>query len=318
MTVLAAIGASRLTADAVHSPGASKVATGDPVDRCRLCGSADIRHFLTAPDNGHLRSAEITLTVWTCRACDICFLNPFPPPELGARYFAESYAAPAKSLYYNDEFKARVSQIRVDALMKQQPPGRRLLDVGCGKGQFVTVARRMGLDAWGVELDAGAVESARKAGLETVFRGSLDHPELPATFDVITLWDVIEHLQAPETVLRDAFGRLAPGGLIAIRTANIRSVTFAKNPLKWWAFGIDHRFYFSPRSLSALLGRIGFSVRDVVNLEPLERPDRRLFSLLDNPRQVLRHVLGDLRYGRHYRTSLMIVIAQKPATGATA
>ena len=41
-----------------------------------------------------------------CRSCDICFLNPFPPAELGAEYFAQSYAAPAKSLYYDDEFKS--------------------------------------------------------------------------------------------------------------------------------------------------------------------------------------------------------------------
>ena len=311
MTVPATINDPRLP-PASGPLGAPRVASDDRVDRCRLCGSTEIRPFLTAPDNGHLRRPDVQLSVWTCRACDICFLNPFPPPELGAQYFAESYAAPAKSLYYDDGFKERVSQIRVEALMKLLPPGRRLLDVGCGKGQFVAIARRNGLDAWGVELDQGAVATARKAGLGTVLHGSLDHPELPAAFDVITLWDVIEHLQSPATVLREAFDRLVPGGLIAIRTANIRSVTFAKNPLKWWAFGIDHRFYFSPQSLSALLTRTGFAVRDVLNLEPVERPDRRRFSLMDNPRQFVRHVLGDIRYGSHYRTSLMIVVGQKP------
>ncbi len=97
-----------------------------------------------------------------------------------------------------------MSRIRLDTLAERQPPGRRLLDIGCGKGQFVGVAREVGWDAWGVEFDEGAVETARHAGSQTVFAGSLDHPDLPAVFDVITLWDVIEHLQDPRGVLAQA------------------------------------------------------------------------------------------------------------------
>ena len=280
--------------------------------RCRLCGSSDIAPFLDVADNGHLRRADVRLSVWTCHGCDVCFLNPFPPAELGAQYFAESYAAPAKSLYYDDSFKERVSATRLEALGRLKPVGRRLLDVGCGKGQFVGVARRQGWDAWGVEFDAGAVQNAREAGLTSVYEGSIDHSALPSAFDVITLWDVIEHLQDPRAVLRQTCERLSPGGLLAVRTGNIRSYRFAKNPAKWWAFGVDHRFYFSPASLSNALMATGFSVAEVLNLEPLERPDKAQPRLRDDPRHLVRHLLGQLRHGAHYWTSLMTVVARKP------
>lgn len=288
-------------------------ADGAPVGACRLCGSTDIAPFLTVSDNGHLRSEDIQLSVWCCCACDICFLNPFPPAELGAKYFALSYASPPKSMYYDDAFKVRVSQTRLEALQRRGPQGRRLLDVGCGKGQFVGVALREGWDAWGVEFDAGAVATAHEAGISTVFEGSIEHSALPLTFDVITLWDVIEHLQDPKAVLRQAYDRLAAGGLLAVRTGNIRSYRFAKNPAKWWAFGVDHRFYFSPRSLANALVATGFTIVDVLNLEPLERPDKAPGRLRDDPRHLVRHLLGQLRHGAHYWTSLMTVVARKPA-----
>ena len=279
---------------------------------CRICGSNSIRAYLQVPDNGHLRTAEVQLSVWCCEACDICFLNPFPAPELGARYFAESYKAENKSLYYDDEFKARVSRVRLDILRKRHPSARTLLDVGCGKGQFVAVARQDGWEAWGVELDAGAVATAQSRGLHTVLQGSVDHASLPEAFDVITLWDVIEHLQNPASLLGDIYKRLAPGGLIAVRTANIRSALFARNPKKWWAFGVDHRFYFSPRSLTQTLNTAGYSVKEILDLERVERPEKRRLSLLSNPKQIPRHLRNLARYGKSYRSSLMTCIAEKP------
>ena len=289
--------------------------SSSPVDlssSCRVCGSHAIHAYLQVPDNGHLRTADVQLSVWNCDTCDVCFLNPFPAAELGAKYFAQSYQAENKSLYYDDQFKTRVSRVRLEALKTRNPSARSLLDVGCGKGQFVGVARQQGWEAWGVELDAGAVFTAQSRGLQTVLQGTVNHPGLPTVFDVITLWDVIEHLQDPTSLLRDIHTRLAPGGLIAIRTANIRSALFARNPKNWWAFGVDHRFYFSPRSLTRTLNAAGYDVREILDLERLERPEKRRLSLFSNPRHIPRHLRNLARYGKTYRTSLMTCIAAKP------
>ena len=305
---------------------------------CHVCGSPKVVPFMTATDNGHLRDANIKLPVYQCRACDVFFLNPPPPAELGREYFATAYAKNTEgNVYYDDGFKQRISMLRLDLIAGRGAASGRLLDVGCGKGQFVQAARTRGFDAWGVELDAGACAYARNHfTLATVLNGSLDHPDLPREFDVVTLWDVIEHVPDPVGILKQSLGRLRPGGLIVVRTGNIRSWSFDRGRERWWAFGADHRFYFSPESLSAALRLAGFEVDAVVNCETTERPDKRksrdisdtsvaegLLSVTKSPKKLaktgtyatnlVRRTWGGLRYGAHYQTSIMTVIARRPA-----
>lgn len=303
---------------------------------CHICGSGRIVPFMAATDNGHLRRSDVTLPVYRCRDCDIVFLNPPPPAEIGREYFAEAYAGHAAgNIYYDDGFKERTSQLRLDVLSRYGAPGRTLLDVGCGKGQFVSVARRNGWDAWGVEFDSGACEYARSHfGLQTVLNGSVDHPGLPQPFDVVTLWDVIEHVPDPVEIFRQAVARLRKGGLIVVRTANIRSWAFDRHRAQWWAFGSDHRFYFSPHSLGVAMQRAGLLVLDTLNREPAERPDKQrsrdisetafgdaLLSVSQSPakvakigrygRNLVRRLAGQWRYGSHYQTSIMTVLGIK-------
>ena len=305
------------------------------VASCPVCASARIAPFMVVSDNGHLRSENVKLQVFRCAGCDLLFLNPAPPPEIGRQYFAEAYRTDSGSnIYYKDEFKERASSLRLD-LITSYRSGSRLLDVGCGKGQFVQVAKARGWDAWGVELDEGAcVYASERLGLTTVLNGSLDHEQLPGEFDVVTLWDVIEHVPDPVGILRSASKKLRTGGLIVVRTANVRSWTFDKHRHKWWAFGSDHRFYFSPGSLSVAMRSAGFDAIQVFNRELTERPDRRrsrdisetgmtegLKVLARSPaklgkaglyvRNLARRLSGELRHGEHYHTSIMTVVAEK-------
>ena len=307
-----------------------------PKSECPVCGSPRIVPFMCVSDNGHLRRADIALPVHRCRNCDVFFLNPPPPPEIGREYFAQAYAngTPA-NMYFTDAFKERVSNLRLDLLGRYAPSTDRLLDVGCGKGQFVRLARARGWDAWGVELDEGACRHAREQlGLETVLNGSLDSPSLPESFDAITLWDVIEHVPDPVGLLREAAAKLRTGGIIAVRTANIRSWAFDKHRARWWAFGSDHRFYFSPHSLRTAMNLANLRVIDVIDNERQERPEKPpkpdisdtriadgLMAVTRSPQKIAkvgrygvnlaRRLKGDWKYGEHYRTGIMTVVGVK-------
>ena len=138
--------------------------------------------------------------------------------------------------------------------------GRSLLDVGAYIGVFVEVARANGWNAWGIEPSQWAVEVARKQQLP-VLLGTTDSPMLAnCRFDVVTLWDVIEHLDDPLAELQRVSQLLKPGGWIAVHTMDIESVT-ARLMGKHWPWLMEmHVHFFSKRTLSQFLRAAGFEV----------------------------------------------------------
>jgi len=140
-----------------------------------------------------------------------------------------------------------------------------LLDVGCHIGVFLEIAQERGWEAWGVEPSRWAARQARSKGLR-VIEGTLDDVHLTEEFfDVITMWDVIEHLTDPLRDLRKSYRLLRKGGLICIHTMNIESL-FARLMGSRWPWLMEmHLYYFSPRTLGEMLRKAGFTVIKMIN-----------------------------------------------------
>lgn len=140
----------------------------------------------------------------------------------------------------------------------------RLLDVGCSSGAFLRVAVTDGFQAEGVEPAPQAAQAARDAGL-LVHQGRLEDLRLPAaSFDAITLFEVIEHLKDPQSLLTECRRLLRGQGLLLIGTGNADSWTARLQGPRWEYFRIDqhggHVSFFNPVSTRALAGRTGFRV----------------------------------------------------------
>jgi 2-polyprenyl-3-methyl-5-hydroxy-6-metoxy-1,4-benzoquinol methylase len=136
------------------------------------------------------------------------------------------------------------------------------LDFGCGDGAFL---RRMHARGWrvlGLDLSEAAVRHVRcEPGLRALV-GTLPHPDLsPESFDVITMWQSLEHVHRPLEVLQQAYRLLAPGGKLIAAVPNIDSA-----PFRWFGpawFGLDlprHLTHFSAATLRRMLERAGFRV----------------------------------------------------------
>jgi len=146
-----------------------------------------------------------------------------------------------------------------------RPPGEiRLLDVGCSSGAFLNSAIKLGFRAEGVEPAPKAAATAQAAGLKV--RQGLLHEAGYADeqFDAITLFEVIEHLQQPQELLRECRRILRPGGILLIGTGNAGSWSMSAMGARWEYLHIEkhggHVSFFNPGSIASLAHRTGFSV----------------------------------------------------------
>jgi 2-polyprenyl-3-methyl-5-hydroxy-6-metoxy-1,4-benzoquinol methylase len=159
---------------------------------------------------------------------------------------------------------ARRRLARACRLLADAPAQPRLLDVGCSRGDFVAAAAQLGFAAEGVEPAPHIAEAARAAG-RTVHTGLLEAQKFPAAqFDVVSLFEVIEHLRAPLPLLEECRRILRPGGVLLISTGNTASWTVRAMKARWDYFQIEkdagHVSFFNPRSMALLAERAGLEV----------------------------------------------------------
>ncbi|MHB2016888.1 MAG: class I SAM-dependent methyltransferase [Candidatus Xenobia bacterium] len=154
-------------------------------------------------------------------------------------------------------FESKLAEIE-----KWRPPGF-LLDFGAAYGFCVAAARARGWKATGLEVSEHACEQGRAQGLEMVCGDTLA-PLAGRTFDVITMWDVIEHLNDPRAQLEELRGMLAPDGWLVLSTGDVGHplVRMLGRHARMYA-PPQHLYYFTRRTLTELLRGCGYTVRQV-------------------------------------------------------
>jgi 2-polyprenyl-3-methyl-5-hydroxy-6-metoxy-1,4-benzoquinol methylase len=171
------------------------------------------------------------------------------------------FAGDEQADYYRDEGAVEAASEKLAWVRRFVPRGAALLDVGANFGLFVTAAAGE-LDATGIEPSAAIVARARAAGAPLEV-GSIDEadPRFEGRFDVVTLFDVIEHLSDPDAALRRCHGYLKPGGHLFITTPDLGSVMARVLGRHWYYVDFDeHVALFTRDHLRTVLGRTGFTV----------------------------------------------------------
>ncbi len=236
---------------------------------CNLCGDNQtrLRYPSTLPEDARAANVEAFRctspgygrhhTIVQCKTCGLVYTTP----RLDGSQILDSYVAVEDPLYLEErDGRVLTFERHLRPLEKLHAPPGRLLDVGAYTGVFVEIAAQHGWEAWGVEPSRWAVDQAQARGLKMI-EGTLATAGLDdASFDVVTLWDVIEHLADPFTEVQQAHRLLKPGGLLAVHTMDIES-PFARVMGPHWPWLMEmHIYYFSRRTLSVMLEKAGFTV----------------------------------------------------------
>jgi SAM-dependent methyltransferase len=141
--------------------------------------------------------------------------------------------------------------------------GALILDVGCATGSLLAAARDQGLKPYGIDRNPHAIERARqRVPTAALHVGVLDDDAFAGVaFDAIVMTDFLEHVRDPFHELGVARRRLAPGGVLAITTPRVDSLSRRVLRARWPQYREEHLTYFSRAGLHHLLARAGFSVR---------------------------------------------------------
>ena len=233
--------------------------------QCPVCGSNAIHPLLTVKD--YTVSGE-PFVIWQCADCTLRFTQDVPDEEaIGAYYKSPDYIS------HTNTSKGLINKLyqRVRQLTLQQKAnliatntkstGRNLLDVGCGVGAFMHTMQQAGWSVTGIEPDADTRQLAKQTyGLDLLEPAALfslpDH-----SFDVITLWHVLEHVHSLHSYVERLKELLAPGGKIFIAVPNYQSVDAGIYGLAWAAYDVPrHLYHFTPMAMQALMEQHGLTI----------------------------------------------------------
>ncbi len=245
--------------ESIVAHAANGIRPYDEAVACNLCGSKDVVPFCPANGRGLVQ----------CLNCGLVYVHKRPPERELYSLYEEGYFSNDISAtvgyvdYINDEPLIRHTfHRRLRELERYVKPGR-VLDVGCAAGFFLDVARERGWESHGLDVSGFAVRYARERFGLDVFHGSLTEAGYPeAFFDLVTMWDVIEHVPDPMSYLRESARILRRGGVLALATPDVESIPARLTGRRWVGYKLseEHLYYFSRTTMRRMLEKAGFEV----------------------------------------------------------
>jgi len=225
---------------------------------CPICENSDNIFYFKKNDHN----------LYKCLNCDLVFV--WPVPDNLKDIYQESYYQGALvnnttfgySDYNQDKEPMREIFIAYLGKLEKLTKGRKIFDIGCANGYFLDLARERGWQTYGIEISEYGASEAREKGHEVYCASDLK--EINNSFDCITMWDVLEHIQDPLPYMKAVNNILKEEGVVAINTIN-RSSWWARFWGKRWNAIVppEHLLFFSRKSLFLLLANTKFEILNI-------------------------------------------------------
>ncbi len=285
---------------------------------CPLCGSADIK------EKYRIERYSLHFNTDVCMSCGFIFMNPLFDDNTIKSFYSQDYYNGKADYSYIDErsikkYSGYVWDSRVKVIHKYIKSGN-FLDVGCSFGGFLEAASKY-YTPYGIEMSEYSCAHVKELFGERIHCGTLeDNPFKEKSFSVITMIELIEHLDDPVSAIRECYRLMAEGGLLLIQTANMNGKQAKDLGRDYEYYMPGHLSYFSRRNLIMLLKNSGF--REVKVFQPVEfgllpklLKSRGSFRNLSDYKAWLRiasyHLKSKIHFGDFALTSSMVVYAFK-------
>ena len=266
---------------------------------CGICSHQDVS----------LRYSKKDFSIAQCHSCGVLFRTPQPTFEEVRQLYTTAYYNP-----WHLEKEEGVKKIKMDTFEKRlreiqiYVSGGKILDLGCATGFFLKMAQSRGFEPYGIELSEFSFVQAHKKFGDTIFHGTIeDGPFENDFFDVITMFDLLEHVKDPVATLRRCKEILKPKGIIVAVLPDVSSITAKLMGSNWTHYKDEHLYYFSKRTISALLKQESYEVvkitptSKVMNLEYLyhqftQYPHHIVTPLITTFYKLLPHYLSTISF----------------------
>jgi 2-polyprenyl-3-methyl-5-hydroxy-6-metoxy-1,4-benzoquinol methylase len=190
-----------------------------------------------------------------CRHCHLTYVNPIEKVGKTNEYYSKAKNTHAPTIR---ESYLRTAKSQVH-LIQEYASGANLLDIGCAQGFFLFSACQAGYSTKGIEISQDAAEYARREfGLDIEAKPFEELRLAENHFDVVTLWQVLEHVPYPLVILKEVHRILKPGGLLAVSTPDIGGIPAKILGKRWWDIKRLHVNQFTTKTLTDILQNAGF------------------------------------------------------------
>lgn len=234
----------------------------EKLEHCPICNSAQFNPFLACVDNTVSRE---TFTIVQCNSCGFKFTNPRPDEsDLGRYYKSEDYVSHSntKKGFINSTYQSvrKYTLLKKLQLISKYFKTGKILDIGCGTGEFLNTCKDAKWQTFGIEPD----EDARKMAVQNYGLNVQEESELKnfpdASFDIISMWHVLEHVPKLNQRIEDLKRLIKPSGIIIVAVPNCNSLDAKIYKEQWAAYDVPrHLYHFTPKDIETAFKKHGLN-----------------------------------------------------------
>lgn len=221
---------------------------------CCVCGN-------TLHDQFTVLYEKPKFSVVECKTCSFTFIPPYFRKQISyENYKDENVAAAVRN--GNNWVKIQRHKLRYDLIKKYKASGS-LFDLGAGWGHFMLTGKMLGYDVYGIEIAEQPYLYSKNDLKLPVDHIDFFEMKEDKKFDVITMWDVLEHIDKADDVIAKCSRLTADNGYIVIQVPQIDSYFAKKHKDNWKMMGLDHVNYFGKKTITQLLAKHGYQVQTI-------------------------------------------------------